>query len=70
MGESEPSLPLYDLGVEVVETCSGVLDAYKKHPGIELAKVTLAVLGLRLDLVKSEVQAGRSFFYPSFFLSF
>jgi len=55
MGESEASLPLYDLGVEVVETCSGVLDAYKKHPGIELAKVTLAVLGLRLDLVKSEL---------------
>jgi len=31
------------------------LDAYKKHPAIELAKVTLAVLGLRLDLVKSEL---------------
>jgi len=54
MAEASP-LPLYDIGVELVESCSGVLDAYKKHPAIELAKVTLAVLGLRLDLVKSEL---------------
>ena len=53
--EEASPLPLYDIGVELVESCSGVLDAYKKHPAIELAKVTLAVLGLRLDLVKSEV---------------
>ena len=49
--------PLYDLGVELVDNCSEFLDEYKKHPGVELAKVTLAVLGLRLDLVKSEVSA-------------
>ena len=55
MAEESSVSPLYDVGVELVESCSGVLDAYKKHPAIELAKVTLAVLGLRLDLVKSEV---------------
>lgn len=52
--------PLYDLGVELVDNCSEFLDEYKKHPGVELAKVTLAVLGLRLDLVKSELSANPS----------
>ena len=55
MADESSVPPLYDVGMELVENCSGFFDAYKKHPAVELAKVTLAVLGLRLDLVKSEV---------------
>jgi len=64
-GMAEESLfaplgPLFDVGVEFVATSSDFLDAYKKHPAVELAKVTLAVLGLRLDLLKSEASSSSS----------
>ena len=67
--EAESLSPLFDVGLELVENCSGLLDTIKKHPGIELAKVTLAVLGLRLDLAKSEVR-GKSWLLLNLSISF